>query len=304
MLEFLRNIIRESIIAELGDGPKFKPTVQWISENYAKANKELFGGELGDCIFKAEPIKSNSNWIGSFGMHPQLNAYNGVGLKLYVDRLSRRLFVQDSWGNKDYVNKENFYDLCKPTITLSTYYSGTQESLYATLVHEMCHYYTYMKGYAPKQAHGPEFRQIGNYAAYKSNGQLTVQRIASAEQMEGYDVDDEIKQRRERRAAVKKVNAHYYLIVWKSGRVGIINPTDSCLRDVISYEQRSDSKVKEILDITDQAITNEIYEKYGFTKKMRTYRFWAEKAGITQSSEIVKRIMNNSNTYKIILENE
>jgi hypothetical protein len=298
-MDKLSKIIRENILSELGDGPKFKPTVQWISENYAKANKELFDGELGDCIFKAEPIKSNSNWLGSFGMNP-----HGVGLKLYADRLSRRLFVQDSWGNKDYVNKENFYDLCKPTITLSTYYSGTQESLYATLVHEMCHYYTYMKGYAPKQAHGPEFRQIGNYAAYKSNGQLTVQRIASAEQMEGYDVDDEIKQRRERRAAVKKVNAHYYLIVWKSGRVGIINPTDSCLRDVISYEQRSDSKVKEILDITDQAITNEIYEKYGFTKKMRTYRFWAEKAGITQSSEIVKRIMNNSNTHKIILENE
>lgn len=101
----------------------------------------------------------------------------------------------------------------------------------------------------PKQAHGPEFRQIGNYVAYKSNGQLTVQRIASAEQMEGYDVDDEIKQRREKRAAAEKVNAHYYLIVWKSGRVGIINPTDSCLRNIISHEQRSDSKVKEILDI-------------------------------------------------------
>lgn len=39
-------------------------------------------------------------------------------------------------------------------------------------------------------------------------------------------------------------------------------------------------------------------------KKMRAYRFWAEKAGITQNSEIVKRIMNNSNTHKIILENE
>lgn len=292
------------LIIEESDGIKFKPTVQWISENYAKANKELFDGELGDCIFKAEPIKSNTNWLGSFGMHPALNAYNGVSLKLYADRGTRRMYVQDSWGYKDYINRENFYDLCKPTITLSTYYSGTQESLYETLVHEMCHYYTYMNGYAPKQAHGPEFRQIGSYAAYKSKGKLTVQRIASAEQMEGYDVDDEIKQRRERREVTKKVNAHYYLIVWKNGRVGIINPTDSCLRDVIGYEQRSDSKVKEILDITDQAITNELYEKYGFTNKMRAYRFWAEKAGITQNSEIVKRIMNNSNTHKIILENE
>ena len=49
--------MRESVIS----GFKFKPTVQWISENYAKANEELFDGELGDCIFKAEPIKSNTH---------------------------------------------------------------------------------------------------------------------------------------------------------------------------------------------------------------------------------------------------
>lgn len=292
------NILDEGLY---DSGPKFKPTVQWMSENYAKANEELFGGRLGDCIFKAEPIKKNTNWLGMFSM-----PVNRIDVALKAKRSSRRMFLENRYNGEiiTYINEDNFFDLCHPTITLSTYYSGTQESLYATLVHEMCHYYTYMYGLCPRQAHGVDFRNIGETVAYRSNGTLTVQRIASAEQMEGYDVDDEIKQRRERRAAAKKVNAHYYLIVWKNGRVGIINPTDACLREIVSLEQRSNSSVKEILDITDPEITNILYEKHGFTKKMRTYRFWAERAGITKDTEIVKRIMNNSNTYKIILENE
>ena len=288
--------IMESIMTELSNTNKFKPTVQWMGENYTKANKELFNGMLGDCIFKDEPIKSNTDWLGSFGI-----SSGRYGYKLLVNKSTRKMFLENSFGDREYVDQDTFFDMCHPTITLSTYYSGTQESLYATLVHEMCHYYTYMNGYCPKQGHGPEFRNIGVIVAHRSNGQLTVQRIASAEQMEGYDIDDEIKQRRERRAVAKKVNAHYYLIVWRNGRVGIINPTDSCLKDIIRWEQRDDSKVEDILDIIDPTITNELYDKFGFTKKMRAYRFWAEKAGITQNTEIVKRIMNNPNTYKIIL---
>ena len=287
--------MKQHIIIEENENIKFKPTVQWMQENYDKANRELFGGQLGECIFRAEPIKSNTHWLGSF----RIDSDN-----LYVKSSTRRMYIKDYWGEQTFITHDNFFELCQPIITLSTYYSGTQESLYATLVHEMCHYYTYMDGYCPKQGHGPEFRNIGSIVAYRSNGALTVQRIASAEQMSGYDLDDAIKQRQEKRAAANRVSAHYYLIVWKSGRVGIINPTDNCLRNIIGYEQRSDSKVKEILDITDPAITNELYEKYEFTNKMRAYRFWAERAGITQNTEIIKRILNNPNTHKIILDNE
>ena len=281
-------------------GSKFKPTIQWMSENYAKANNELFGGALGDCIFLAEPIKSHTRWLGMFKMNPGRYNYSTTGIHLYADGVSRRLFLENSWGERTYINQDNFYELAKPTITLSTYYSGTQDSLYATLVHEMCHYYTYMRGYCPKQAHGPEFRNIGAEVAYRSKGQLTVQRLADAEVMTGYELDDEIKQRHERRAAMKKTNAHYYLIIENDEKIRLTNPTPSTLENILNIERGNRSKV---LEIIDPEITNELYES-GYHSKMRKYRYWGARSGITKSNPIINRILNNPNTYKIILDNE
>lgn len=283
-------------------GEKFKPTVQWMSERYTKANKELFDGMLGDCIFLVEPIKSHTSWLGMFKMNPARFNYTTTGVHLYADGYTRRLYLENSWGEKTYITYDNFYELAKPTITMNSYYSGTEESLYATLVHEMCHYYTYMRGYCPKQAHGVEFRSIGAAVAYRSNGELTIQRIASAEQMTGYELDDEIKQEKERRQERKRQSAHYYIVLRPDGQVRLCNPSGAnVVENILFYEKQTNGS--KVLEVVDPDLTNELFDS-GFKKKQRTYRFWGEPAGISKWHHTIKKILNNPNTYKIILDNE
>ena len=98
-----------------------------------------------------------------------------------------------------YIDRNNFAELCHPTIELNGNYSGTEHGFLETLVHEMCHYYTEMDGYCPRQGHGFEFRNIGSIVTSRSNGMFTIQRLASAEQMTELELSDEMKAKRERR---------------------------------------------------------------------------------------------------------
>lgn len=251
-----------NILDETNTGEKFKPTVEWMSEMYNKANRELFGGQLGECIFKAEPIKSNTNWLGSFCVD---------GKNLFVRRTTRRMLIKNYWGVETFVTRENFFNLCRPTITLSTYYSGTNESLYVTLVHEMCHYYTYMNGYCPKQGHGPEFRNIGTIVSYRSNGLLTVERIANAEVMSGYDVDDEIKQRRENRRNNKILNMSYLVIKPKTGNIRLVSTTIQRVIDSILSVERD--RGSDIYLITNYDIKTELFNA-GYNVSSKKYSYY------------------------------
>ena len=251
-----------SILDETNTGEKFKATVEWMSEMYNKANRELFGGQLGECIFKAEPIKTNTNWLGTFCVD---------GKNLFIRKTTRRMLIKNYWGAETFVTRENFFNLCRPTITLNTYYSGTNESLYTTLVHEMCHYYTYMNGRCPKQGHGPEFRNIGAIVSYRSNGLLTVERIANAEVMSGYDVDDEIKQRRENRRNNKILNMSYLVIKPKTGNIRLVSTTIQRVIDfILSVECDRGS---DIYLITNYDIKAELFNA-GYNVSMKKYSYY------------------------------
>lgn len=299
--EYTQGMINENLILEeetvggLDNVTKFTPDVQWMSKMYQKANEELFNGSLGDCVFRAEPITSHSRWLGMFSFGAQVQA----------DRRTRRLEVVNPFSfNREptYVNYENFYDVCRPIITLNTMYRGTELSLYCTLVHEMCHYYTYMRGYCPKQAHGPEFRDIGRIVSYRSGNLFTIQRLANAEQMEGYEVTPEVQAKRDRQLANKKLAAHYYIILRADGEVRLLNPTRQILIDIRTIEH-GNRLTEKMLEVTDPEITAKLFDE-GYKKKQRVYRFWTSRAGITKQNPIIQEILNNPNTYKIVFENE
>ena len=132
----------------------FKPTVNWMAEKYDEMNAKLFGGQLDQCDFNifTSGRGSQGRTLGFFRM-------NGRGLKIEI--ATRKMFRHDDWfpNDKEYVNKSNFYSVCRPSIELNGNYSGTEHAFLGTLVHEMCHYYTYMNGYPPKQGHGTEFQE-------------------------------------------------------------------------------------------------------------------------------------------------
>lgn len=183
---------------------RIKPDTEWMKEKYDEYNDKLFNGKLGDCIFRAIPL--GERVLGRFQMT------NGG---LYYDKWTRRLYELDKYTNvKTYVNVDNFFEVVLPMITLNTNYSATKDSWEDVLVHEMCHYYVSMFGLVPKQSHGVEFRRIAQTIGYKSNGRFSVQRLASAETMENMELDNSIRQKKEKRT-INRINSVYVVLVYR-----------------------------------------------------------------------------------------
>jgi predicted SprT family Zn-dependent metalloprotease len=193
------------------------------------------------------------------------------GRNIKIERSSRRIFQSNGW-DKNYVGKSNFYEVCQPTIELNGNYSGTENAFLATLVHEMCHYYTYMYGYAPKQGHGREFKDIGAYVSARSNGMFTIQRLASAEQMSEYELNDVMKAKREKRLANKKAAVTAIIVFTKSGKVKL---TITSSQRLINLIENGEKDRGENVVVTNDANVIEYLFSKGFRQNLRTWRYWS-----------------------------
>ena len=245
----------------------FKPTVNWMAEKYDEMNAKLFGGQLGQCDFNifTSGRGSQGGTLGFFRM-------NGRGLKIEV--ATRKMFRHNDWfpNDKEYVNKSNFYPVCRPSIELNGNYSGTEHAFLGTLVHEMCHYYTYMNGYAPKQGHGTEFRNIAYRVSYKSNGEFSIQRLASAEEMQNFELSDEMKAKQEKRLSNKKASLMAIFVYNINGTVKLSTTSSQALatRIIDSYKK---------LDVPKVVVSNdlrliELLYSHGYRRNFRTWKYW------------------------------
>jgi hypothetical protein len=139
----------------------FRPTVEWMSERYDEANKKLFGGTLGKCDFKIF-----TTGRGSRGGTNGWFSFSAKGISV-------------DWNYQLYssgrsINKFNFYETAKPTISLNGNKRGSEWAFMVTLVHEMCHYYTYQNGIKPKRGHGREFTKIAKTITELTDGQIPI----------------------------------------------------------------------------------------------------------------------------------
>lgn len=243
---------------ENGEG-MMKPTVEWMSENYDKLNNELFGGELGGCSFAV--VGRGYQNLGRFR----------IRRRIYVNRWNNRIFVQsgDPWnGYHDvFVNKSNFERLCDPEISMNGSYSATEEALLNTLAHEMCHYYTYMDGRCPKQAHGTEFRQIAAEVCSRSNGRFVIKRLADAEAMSNHKLDDKVFQRR------LVDNVYSIFTEMKNGDVRLTRTKNSGLVDyIINYHRNTQDAVRTYVYLDNDI--SAYFANNGRKLIMRKYRCW------------------------------
>ena len=244
---------------------KIKPTTEWMTKWYDIMNKRLFNGELGDCILRPFTTGKGSNGrtLGWF----KITASN-----IKVDRSTRRIFKSDYYS-RQYVDRSSFPSICKPCIELNANYSASEDSWLNTLVHEMCHYYTYMYGYAPKQGHGPEFREIGAIVSSKSNGLITIQRLASAEEMTHFDLDADIKQKNQERLDRKKSNLNVCVIILDNKQVRLVTTTSMKLVDEIANLHNTKNDTLYFGCSHETGLVELLYSK-GYRSSMRTYRYW------------------------------
>ena len=241
----------------------FKPTREWMAAKYAEMNEQLFNGSLGNCSFDIFTTGRGSQG-GTLGW------FKIKGSRILIERRSRRMY-KDGW-DRIYINRSNFADLCYPTIELNGNYTGTEYGFLATLVHEMCHYYTYMNGYAPKQGHGPEFKEIGYIVSSRSNGLFTIQRLATAEEMSQLELSDEMKEKRAKRLANKKSSVSAVLVFTTNGKVKLTMTSSQNLIDTISNEENR--RGENVITTNDSSVIDYLFSK-GYRKNMRTWRYWS-----------------------------
>ena len=243
----------------------FKPTVEWMAQKYQEMNEQLFNGVLGDCNFNIFTTGRGSQG-GTLGWFK-------IGARgIRADRYSRRMFKRIGWDT-EYIDKHNFANLCWPTIELNGNYSGTEHGFLATLVHEMCHYYTYMNGYCPKQGHGTEFKQIGFIVSSRSNGLFTIQRIATAEEMSELELNDEMKAKRAKRLANKKASVTAVIVFTQEGKVKLTMTSNQKLVNLITKTEE-DERNEKVVSTNDANIIDYLFSK-GYRKNMRTWRYWS-----------------------------
>ena len=151
---------------------QFTPTVEWMERNYYLLNDELFDGKLGKCDFKIDNSKGQWNVLGYFELQNQIS-YNKQTKRLEFKK------NDNSYGKIDYCN---FVYVCKPLIALNGNFTGSEYDTTCTLIHEMCHYYNYMNGYAPTRAHGKEFKNACLLVSKKSGGKYTYNNIFNSEE--------------------------------------------------------------------------------------------------------------------------
>jgi len=238
-----------------GNDMGFKPTVEWMAKKYWEMNEQVFNGELGDCDFGIFTTGRGSEG-GVLGW------FKITGRNIRIKRSTRRMFMR-GWEDEE-INNYNFVELCKPRIELNGNYSGKEESFLTTLVHEMCHYYTYMNGKAPVQAHGREFRQACAMVQSTSGGRFTIQRVATAEQMSGLELNDEMKEKRKRRFESKKSKTTV-LVYWdRDGKTKLVTTTSKDLAKRIEL-----GNYNKLVVSNDENLFSFLYNEQRYRNNMR-----------------------------------
>jgi hypothetical protein len=248
----------------------FRPTVDWMAEKYDEMNALLFNNDLSSCYFKVF-----TSGRGSQGR--TLGFFRLTGSNLRYKRNNREIYQYDEYDyDIIYVNRENFFDICEPLIALNGNYSGTEEAFLNTLVHEMCHYYTYMRGFVPKQAHGTDFRYVCDMVCARSNGRFIIQRLASAEEMKSYELDADIKAkndaRREKLKATRKSSMNAIFMFETNGKITLTTTSSQKLIDR-GIEYLKYNHINKVIISNDQHLI-EILMNKGYNINMRTFKYW------------------------------
>ena len=162
----------------------FKPTVEWMTKRYDEANQKLFNGKLGKCDFAifttGRGCRGGINgWFKITGNNIRVSP----SMRLVKDSMNYLTAITTS------INYENFYELARPRIELNGNKSGSEWAFMVTLVHEMCHYYTYCEGRKPVRGHGREFNQIARVVTERSDGQIEVTTHTTIERSKHFVMD-------------------------------------------------------------------------------------------------------------------
>ena len=265
----------------------FVPSIEWMRVKYSEINDELFHGELGECSFQIF-----TTGRGSQGK--TLGRFKLSGKNLTANTYSRRMSYNGIYRTIE-INRNNFVEYCKPVILLNGNYSGTEYGFLSTLVHEMCHYYTYMNGLLPSKAHGTEFYSIGRRISVMSQGLFTIERLASAEEMSHFDLSDEMKDKRERRMNNRKSSLYAIFRYYNNNEIHLTTTSSmNLIRSSYNFSNSINKNVVKVIISNDESLIDFLFNK-GYNKNLRTLSYWnvENKDWIVMLDNVKKEVINN-----------
>ena len=260
---------------------KFTPTVDWIADKYFELNEWLFNGRLGNCLFEV--------FTRGEGMETSMGHFRFTGRGIKYSERTGQMYYYPDYGQKEKIDADNFALYTKPMIGLNGNYKRTEYMWLNTLVHEMCHYYTYMGGRRPVQAHGIDFRQIASIVGIRSNGIFDIKRICDAEN--AGELDEKIAARRQARDENKKSKMTALLVFRTNGDVQLITTTYQKIIDVV-IANNNKPVCKRILATNDKSYIEYLWgEGYKHnispSKSGTNYKYWS-----VQGEDLVDEIKN------------
>ena len=260
---------------------KFTPTVDWIAEKYYELNEWLFNGRLDNCLFEV--------FTRGEGMETSMGHFRLTGRGVKYNKKTGQMYYYTGYGEKEKIDADNFALYTKPMIGLNGNYKRTEYMWLNTLVHEMCHYYTYMGGRRPVQAHGIYFRQIASIVGIRSNGIFDIKRLCDAEN--AGELDEKIAARRQAREENKKSKMTALLVFRTNGDVQLITTTNQKLIDVV-IANNNKPICKRILATNDKSYIEYLWgegfkHNMGLSKSSTKYKYWP-----VQGENLVDEIKN------------
>ena len=260
---------------------KFTPTVDWIAEKYYELNEWLFNGRLDNCLFEV--------FTRGEGMETSMGHFRLTGRGVKYNKKTGQMYYYTGYGEKEKIDADNFALYTKPMIGLNGNYKRTEYMWLNTLVHEMCHYYTYMGGRRPVQAHGIYFRQIASIVGIRSNGIFDIKRLCDAEN--AGELDEKIAARRQAREENKKSKMTALLVFRTNGDVQLITTTNQKLIDVV-IANNNKPICKRILATNDKSYIEYLWgegfkHNMSLSKSSTKYKYWP-----VQGENLVDEIKN------------
>ena len=260
---------------------KFTPTVDWIAEKYYELNEWLFNGRLDNCLFEV--------FTRGEGMETSMGHFRFTGRGVKYNKRTGQMYYYTGYGEKEKIDADNFALYTKPMIGLNGNYKRTEYMWLNTLVHEMCHYYTYMGGRRPVQAHGIYFRQIASIVGIRSNGIFDIKRLCDAENVG--ELDEKIAARRQAREENKKSKMTALLVFRTNGDVQLITTTNQKLIDVV-IANNNKPICKRILATNDKSYIEYLWgegfkHNMSLSKSGTNYKYWP-----VQGEDLVDEIKN------------
>lgn len=249
----------------------FNKTKEWMEDMYDEFNDIYFNNELPDSRkIELDVLPLKGRRLGEQGFkEPWYVNKSKMGYGMYL------MLKKDSYGR--IVDVYDIVDELHPYIYLSTKYNGTKFQWEDTLLHEMIHLWNHKDGFAPKQAHGPEFRkkcdEIRRIAKVKYNKDYELEIYAknsnahSLTEKETQKVIEKNKRKLAKTIGIYfelSTNYHPQRFLFVSKKV-----FPKMLREIRKYDEKN---------ITGMWLSDNSYEKmckqYGTFPVGRTYRYF------------------------------